>query len=60
MKDRLKELETQNVQLRENLEEMKEAIIQTSAIIEENNQKIIEDYESRVQSLLEELEYCRN
>lgn len=33
MKDRIKELETQNVQLRENLEEMKEAIIQTSAII---------------------------
>jgi len=39
---------------------MKEAIIQTSAIIEQNNQKIIEDYESRVQSLLEELDYCRN
>lgn len=38
---------------------MKEAVIKTSSIIEENNKKIIEDYEERVNSLLEELDYCR-
>jgi uncharacterized coiled-coil DUF342 family protein len=52
-------LQEENSSLSEELEEMKNAVITTSAIIEENNQKIIEGYEEKVVSLAKELASCK-
>lgn len=42
--ERIDELEQENSKLKSEFVEMKNAVVNTSAVIEENNKKIIEDY----------------